>query len=242
MVCDSRWVCRGLDGFGLTEAFIGQSLNNLNQNTMISEIYPSLYLLRDAVPAPQTQFVYLLRHDAGVVVFGTKADLSAHYADLRTLGRITHVLLGDRHHSTAYTEQLARHFDVPVSASQIEASALKGVTVDAILPYCRTEILPGLEAIPTPGHTPGALSYFWTHEGRRFLFVGDTIVPINGEWQYWVSKANQRVMRESMQLLAALDADVILSNSFAATPTAWIEVSPPARAQLFATLDGRLAS
>jgi hydroxyacylglutathione hydrolase len=209
---------------------------------MITEIYPSLYLLRNAMSASQSQFVYLLRHDAGVVLFGTKADLSAHYADLRALGRVTHVLLGDRHHASAYTAQLARHFDVPISASQIEASALKGVTIRAIVPFRRTQILPALEAIPTPGHTPGALSYLWTREGRRFLFVGDTIVPVDGEWQYWVSKANQSVMRETMRLLATLDADVILSNSFAATPAAWIEVSPPARAQLFAGLDRRLAS
>lgn len=47
--------------------------------------------------------IYLLRHDAGVVLFGTKADLSAHYADLRALGRITHVLLGDRHRAVGTT-------------------------------------------------------------------------------------------------------------------------------------------
>jgi hydroxyacylglutathione hydrolase len=171
--------------------------------------------------------IYLLRHDAGVVLFGTKADLSAHYGELRALGKITHVLLGDRHHASAYTAQLAQHFDVPIGASQIEASVLKGVTICAIVPFRRTQILPALEAIPTPGHTPGALSYLWTREGRRFLFVGDTIVPVDGE---------------SMRLLATLDPDVILSNSFAATPTAWIEVSPPAGAQLFAGLDRRLGS
>jgi glyoxylase-like metal-dependent hydrolase (beta-lactamase superfamily II) len=158
---------------------------------MIAEIYPSLFLLRNALSASQSQFVYLLRHDAGVVLFGTKADLSAHYGDLRALGRITHVLLGDRHHASAYTAQLAQHFDVPIGASQIEASVLKGVTIRAIVPFRRTQILPALEAIPTPGHTPGALSYLWTREGRRFLFVGDTIVPVDGEWRYWVSKANQ---------------------------------------------------
>ncbi len=209
---------------------------------MITEIYPSLYLLRDELPVAQSQFVYLLRHEAGVVIFGTKADLSAHYAEILSLGKITHVLLGDRHHASTYTVQLAGHFDVPISASQIEASVLKGMRVSAIVPFQRTQILPSLEAIPTPGHTPGALSYLWTCEGRRLLFVGDTIVPVDGEWQYWVSKANRRVMRESMRMLATLDVNVILSNSFAAMPAAWIEVSPPARVQLFADLDRRLAT
>lgn len=209
---------------------------------MITELYPSLYLLRSDAPAANEQFVYLLRHDEGLVLFGTKADLSAHYADLHALGSVTHVLLGDRHHFSEFTDQLARHFGVPISASQIEVSALKGVTAAATVAFTKAQILPGLEAIPTPGHTPGALSYRWTHKDRKFLFVGDTIVPIDGEWHYWVSKGNQGVMRESMRQLAKFDADVILSNSFAATPTAWIEVSPGARTKLFADLDRRLAS
>jgi glyoxylase-like metal-dependent hydrolase (beta-lactamase superfamily II) len=208
---------------------------------MLTEIYPSLFLLREESPGAPSQFVYLLRYGTGVALFGTKADLSAHFAELSALGRITHVLLGDRHHVTEHTALLAKHFDVPISASEIEASALRGITVGAIVPFRRTQIMPGLEAIPTPGHTRGALSFLWTRKGRRFLFVGDTIVPIDGEWHYWVSKANRAIMRESMRQLATLDADVILSNSFAATPKAWVEVSPLARAQLFAGLDRRLA-
>jgi glyoxylase-like metal-dependent hydrolase (beta-lactamase superfamily II) len=207
---------------------------------MITEIYPKLFLLRDAEPDARAQFVYVLRHDDGLAVFGTKADLSAHFDALRALGKVTHVLLGDRHHATEHTARLAQHFGVPLSASQAEAASLKAVKVRNILPFRRAEVLPGLEAVPTPGHTRGAISYLWRHEGKKFLFVGDTIVPVDGEWRYWVSPANHGIMRESMQALAALEADVILSNSFAATPHAWMELTPPGRTELFAGLDRRL--
>ena len=117
-----------------------------------------------------------------LVLFGTKVDLSAHYAELGGLGNITHVLLGDRHHASEHTFRLAADLEISVSASQIEASAVKVHAVGAIVPFRRTQIVPGLEEIPTPGNTRGALSYRRTHGGRRFLFVGDTLVPVGGEW------------------------------------------------------------
>jgi hypothetical protein len=213
-----------------------------NQTDMITEIYPKLFLLRDVEPDARAQFVYVLKHDNGLAVFGTKGDLTAHYDALRTLGKITHVFLGDRHHATEHTARLALHFGVPLSASQTEAAALKAVKVGNILPFRRVEILPGLEAIPTPGHTRGAFSYFWQRDGKKFLFVGDTIVPVHGEWRYWVSPANHGIMRQSMQALAALEADVILSNSFAAAPHAWVELTPQGWIELFAGLDRRLTA
>ncbi|MYM89339.1 hypothetical protein GTP91_19450 [Rugamonas sp. FT82W] len=209
---------------------------------MITEIYPTVYLLSDSAASGPSQFVYMLRHATGLVMFGTKSDLSAHYDDLRRLGTFTHILLGDRHHATQHTRQLARHLGLGLSATKAEAAALKGVEVEVVLPFQRTLIVPGLEAIPTPGHTAGALSFLWTHAGRRYLFVGDTIVPVDGGWQYWVIKPNLQTMRQSMRQLAALNADVILSNSFAATPQAWCELDAGSRDALFAGLDQRLAA
>lgn len=70
---------------------------------MITEIYPSVFLIRESDVTVPTQFAYFIRHNAGVVLFGTKADLSPDYAALRTLGPLTHILLGDRHHGSAHT-------------------------------------------------------------------------------------------------------------------------------------------
>jgi hypothetical protein len=43
-------------------------------------------------------------------------------------------------------------------------------------------------------------------------------------------------MRRTIEKLAALHFEVILSNSFAATPTGWLEAPPKYRKAMFAEL------
>jgi glyoxylase-like metal-dependent hydrolase (beta-lactamase superfamily II) len=203
-----------------------------------STLPPSIHTLRDTPTSPTT---YLLRHPKGVIVFGTRADLSAHEGLLRELGPVTHILLSDRHHVSEHTVRFAQTCGVPLSASKSEAAAVKPLVVANILPYQRFEVIPGLLAIPTPGHTRGAFSYLWTEAGRKFLFVGDTLVPIDGRWEFWVTQRNRAQMRESMQELAALEFDVILSNSFAAKPHAWREMDVAGRAAMFDDVLTRLS-
>jgi glyoxylase-like metal-dependent hydrolase (beta-lactamase superfamily II) len=209
---------------------------------MITELFPSLYLLRPAQPAPKTQFTYLLRRREGNILFATKYVALAHAADLDALGGVRHILLGDRHHATAKTVALAQHFDTVLTASDIEAKALAtaGVAVGRRLAFERQAFAPDLEILPTPGHTRGAFSYLWTRGRRRFLFIGDTLVPIGGSWEYWVVKPNRAQMQNTVAALAAVDFDTILSNSFAAEPTAWLDVDAASRAQMFAELGARL--
>ena len=124
----------------------------------------SIHALRDTPASPTT---YLLRHSKGVIIFATRADLSPHDALIRELGPVTHILLGDRHHVSEHTVRLAQRYGVPLSASKSEAAAAKPLVVEGILPYERFEVIPGLLAIPTPGHTRGAFSFLWTEAGRR---------------------------------------------------------------------------
>jgi glyoxylase-like metal-dependent hydrolase (beta-lactamase superfamily II) len=209
---------------------------------VIREIYPSLFLLRPEKPTAKTQFTYFLKRADGNVLFATKADLSPFVEDLDRLGGVAHMLLGDRHHATPATMALANHFGTVLSCSHIEATALRGrgVTVEKIIPYRRNELADDLEVIPTPGHTRGAFSYLWTNQGRKFLFIGDTIVPISGTWEYWVTKPNRAEMIRTMHMLGEMEFDVILSNSFAAAPVAWVESDPSYRKRVFAWLASSL--
>lgn len=204
---------------------------------MLTILPPSITPLRDT---PTSQTTYLLQHPNGVIIFATKADLSPHDTLIRKLGPVTHILLGDRHHVSDYTVQLSQRYGVPLSASKSEAVAVKPLVVGNILPYERFEVIPGLLAIPTPGHTRGAFSYLWTEAGRRYLFIGDTLVPIDGRWEYWVTQKNRAAMLASLRTLAALEFDVILSNSFAAHPHACLEVDAAGRAAMFEDLSRRL--
>ena len=67
------------------------------------------------------------------------------------------------------------------------------------------------EAIPTPGHTPGATAYLWDNGEHRFLFTGDTIMVRGGEWRTAVLGSSDRgAYLESLALMRDLDFDVLV--------------------------------
>jgi glyoxylase-like metal-dependent hydrolase (beta-lactamase superfamily II) len=209
---------------------------------MITEIYPHLFLLRPARPPPNTGFTYLLRRDGDNVLLTTKASVQADLAEIDALGGVQHLLLGDRHHALPATAKLATRFGTVLSASAIEAKVLgaAGVEIGRQFEYRRQTFATDLELLPTPGHTRGAFSYLWTPGKRRFLFIGDTLVPVDGGWRYWVTKPNLPAFRETIGFLRGIEFDVILSNSFAATPAAWLEVDTRARHRLFDAVESDL--
>jgi glyoxylase-like metal-dependent hydrolase (beta-lactamase superfamily II) len=208
---------------------------------MLTEIFPSLFLIRASDPPPQTPFTYLLRRPEGNVLFATKADVTTALPEIEKLGGAAMILLGDRHHAGPKLAALAKRLHAPVRASAVEAKVIGGGVVDAPLPFEAQRLGEDLEAIPTQGHTPGALSYVWTHKKRRFLFIGDTLVPVDGVWRSWVSKPNRAKMMGTIDALSKQAFDVVVSNSFASTPKAWIEVTAAQRTAMFKVLKAEFA-
>ena len=209
----------------------------------MQEIYPSLFLILPARQESKVQLTYLIKRPAGNILFGTKADIADAEADIAAAGGVSLILLGDRHQAAPETARLASRLGAPIMMSSIEAAAVKklGVEIDRPLPYQPCQLAPDLEIIPTPGHTKGAFSYLWTNSERRFLFIGDTIVPVDGTWRYWVNAPNRPEMRGTIEKLSAVPFDVVLSNSFAATPTGWLETTPQTRKAMFAELSRSLS-
>jgi hypothetical protein len=78
--------------------------------------------------------------------------------------------------------------------------------------FSRRHMLDGdFEAIPTPGHTPGATAYLWDSGEERFLFTGDTIMLRDGAWVAAVlDSSDRRAYVESLALLRELDFDVLV--------------------------------
>jgi glyoxylase-like metal-dependent hydrolase (beta-lactamase superfamily II) len=67
------------------------------------------------------------------------------------------------------------------------------------------------EAIPIPGHTPGATAYLWHTGDLRVLFTGDTIFLRGGEWRAAVLDSSDRAAYlESLLLLRELEFDVLV--------------------------------
>lgn len=68
-----------------------------------------------------------------------------------------------------------------------------------------------LEAIPIPGHTPGATAYLWDSGRHRCLFTGDSLYLREGEWVAAVLESSDRdAYVESLELIKDLDFDVLV--------------------------------
>jgi glyoxylase-like metal-dependent hydrolase (beta-lactamase superfamily II) len=68
-----------------------------------------------------------------------------------------------------------------------------------------------LEAIPIPGHTPGATAYLWDSGGHRCLFTGDSLYLREGEWVAAVLESSDRdAYIKSLERIKDLDFDVLV--------------------------------
>ena len=191
------------------------------------KLYNSVYLVNDDAVTDGTGSSFLITRRSGNVLFPTKFDISAELGAIREKGPVSHLLVGDRHHVSSNTVKLAKKFKIPLTASEIEAKVLakKGLSVTNALALSDHKLANNLVALATPGHTPGAFSYLYTTRLRRYLFIGDTLVPTQGEWKYWVNKPNRSLMRQTLERLLKVEFDVLLCNSFAATDGSVVEVT-----------------
>ena len=72
-------------------------------------------------------------------------------------------------------------------------------------------IMPGLEAIPIPGHTPGATAFVWEAGGDRRLFTGDSLWFDEDGWRAAVlADSDREAYVESLELMAGLEFDVLI--------------------------------
>ena len=67
------------------------------------------------------------------------------------------------------------------------------------------------EAIPIPGHTPGATAYLWNTGEHRLLFTGDSVYLRGEEWIAAVLESSDRARYlDSLRLLRDVDFDVLV--------------------------------
>lgn len=90
------------------------------------------------------------------------------------------------------------------------AVRLKPAPVDRVLEDSEMilEVMGGLQALHTPGHAPGHLS-FW-HPGKRILFCGDVIFNLTGLALPWrVFTVDMAEDKRSIRRLASLEPEVV---------------------------------
>jgi glyoxylase-like metal-dependent hydrolase (beta-lactamase superfamily II) len=168
------------------------------------EIVPGIHRFADTVNV----YVVTAGRDAILIDFGS-GDVLDHLAELG-VDRVTDVLL--THHHRDVTQGLARarasgiRIWAPPSERDLIASAdehwqmrpldnvydlredrftiLDDVAIDGVVDEYRTRRYGEVDvlALPTPGHTPGSVSYLVERDGRRIAFTGDLIAAPGKVW------------------------------------------------------------
>jgi glyoxylase-like metal-dependent hydrolase (beta-lactamase superfamily II) len=149
---------------------------------------------------------FLLRRDAGNVLIYSTGTVTAGDPAIERLGGISRQYLNHRHEAAFGGDVGAPLF---VHAGDRDAVARKRPVRAA---FSKRHMLDDdLEAIPTPGHTPGATAYLWDSGERRFLFTGDTMYLQDGEWVAAVLGSSDRESYvASLELLREIEFDVLV--------------------------------
>jgi glyoxylase-like metal-dependent hydrolase (beta-lactamase superfamily II) len=152
---------------------------------------------------------YVLERPGGTTIVYNSPGIEAAASAVRELGPVTHLLINHEHE--AMYGLPATGFDLPVFVHERDRAAVaRRMPVSGVLEG-RRMLDDDLEAIPTPGHTPGTTSFLWNDGQHRFLFTGDFIWIENGEWKAVVlDPALRPDYLDSLELVRELDFDVLV--------------------------------
>ena len=172
---------------------------------------------------------------------GGHSSIEGSFDAMDDLGGVALHLLGDMHFAARYNDDVDARFGVTTMCSEVEGPDVRRKVKDvATFPFERHVLAPGVEVIPTPGHRPGAVSYLVEVGGTRCLFAGDSIYHSGDGWMCPVSKRNRKTMLATLDVLAEVDFDVLLSNTGARNPVCHIEVDDASRPEFIARLKSQL--
>jgi glyoxylase-like metal-dependent hydrolase (beta-lactamase superfamily II) len=119
--------------------------------------------------------------DGNVLLYGA-APAVAELDAVRDLGGVRLQLLNHVHEASPAAARVRDAFGAPLHVHAGDAAAV-GLVVGVDATFAgRHHVTRDIEAIPIPGHTPGATAFLWTVDGRRVLFTGDSVTVSDGRW------------------------------------------------------------
>lgn len=207
-------------------------------------LFESVYrILPTKVTPSKYTSLFVQRPDGNLLFscFGGHSSIDGSFDDIDALGGIALHLLGDMHFAAKYNDDVDERFGVATMCSEVEGSDVRRKVKNVVtFPFERHELAAGVEAIPTPGHRPGAVSYLVAVGRRRCLFAGDTIYHDGDRWRCFASKKNRKTMTETLTLLAEVEFDVLLANTGVANPVCYVEVDADSRREFMEMLKAGL--
>jgi len=163
-------------------------------------------------PAVTTHAYLWLRPEGNVLFYNT--SLAAELDAIERLGGIAWHYLSHRDEVAPSLADIRRRFAARLCCHALEAPFASPIApVDATFDAPHSP-LPGLDVIPTPGHTPGSACYrVHSAQGQTYLFTGDTLFPDGPGWGTYVAAAQRATLRKSLALLRDPAPDMVLSSA-----------------------------
>jgi len=152
---------------------------------------------------------FLLERPAGNLLVYSTGNLPVDAAAIRARGGATRQFLNHWHEAlwgvapAALGARLVHH---AADAAEVAERGARGVSFSH-----RFRLDDDFEAIPIPGHTPGATAYLWDTGEHRLLFSGDSIYLSDGEWvDGLLDSSDREAYLASLALIRDLDFDVLV--------------------------------
>lgn len=184
----------------------------------MKQICPDLWQTEVERPAPGlTTHAYLLTRDDGNVLFYNTGHLHE-LEQMEELGGVDYQYLSHRDELGDAIRVIRERFGAKLGGHVREQDEFARVCPPDILFAGRERRPDGVEVIPTPGHSPGS-TCFLVHSGNgeQYLFTGDTLyLGADGTWKPGLlPNSDRQSLVESLELLRALEPNVVLSSAFA---------------------------
>jgi hydroxyacylglutathione hydrolase len=163
-----------------------------------------------------TTHAYLLVRELGNVLFyntGNTQEIEA----MAQLGGVAYQFLSHQDEVGDSLMLIRERFGAKLGGHQRERDRFARMCTPDILFERREMYLGNIEVIPTPGHSPGSTCFLVRSPlGKRYLFTGDTLYHSDEGWRagYLAGYSDPNLLSESLELLATLDPDLVLSSAF----------------------------
>ena len=150
---------------------------------------------------------FVLERERGNLLVYSTARLESDAPAIEHVGGISRWYLNHRHEAMFVSDSVT----APLFVHEHDRQAV-AAQAHVRATFSRRHMLDDdFEAIPTPGHTPGATAYLWDSGRHRVLFTGDTIYLRHGEWVAAVLNSSDRAAYlESLELLRELEFDALV--------------------------------
>ncbi|MCY4129901.1 MAG: hypothetical protein OXG15_11775 [Gammaproteobacteria bacterium] len=201
---------------------------------------PKIYKLEPSKITPSKYISFFVLRDAGNLLFpcvSSSSTFESSWQEIHDHGGVSKQLLGDMHFATKHNDQLFEEFGALTCCSvEEEADVRRKVKNVKAFTFERHEVAPGVIAIPTPGHRPGAVSYLVDVGSSNVLFAGDSLWHDREKWMALSNKKNRPVMKNTLASLREESFATIFVNSSVQNPIYSIDFTNDAAKNEF--LDG----